>query len=36
MRTNLYCKKALTTLIHEKFLFFISPHAYDLKFNLKL
>jgi len=34
MRTNLNCKKALTTQAYEKFLFFILCLVYDLKSNL--
>ena len=31
---NINCKKASTTELHEKFLFFIFPQVYDLKFDL--
>jgi len=34
MKMNINCKKASTTELHEKFLFFIFPQVYDLKCNL--
>jgi len=34
MKMNINCKKASTTELHEKFLFFIFPQVYDLKFDL--